>query len=86
MIGRLTVVTLQMDRYWPEMALIAAEPENRRVIDIRSRDGDTEEETGELGTDRGLSVQWTVLAPKIVTLDTAVLVDGKKTEKRSHSN
>ena len=53
------------------MALIAAEPENRRVIDIRSRDGDTEEETGELGTDRGLNVQWTVLTPKIVTLDTA---------------
>ena len=42
----LTVGTLQMDRYWPEMALIAAQPEHRRVIDIRSRDGDTEE-TGE---------------------------------------
>ena len=39
----LTVGTLQMDRYWPEMALIAAQPEHRRVIDIRSRDGDTEE-------------------------------------------
>ena len=70
------MATLQMDRYWPEMALIAAEPENSRVIDIRSRDGDTEEETGELGTDRGLSVQWTVLTPKIVTLDTARVLVG----------